>query len=124
MKLSEAIRKGIKVRPEQTFEKYFDERIEASCGMGAALEGFSGIKRDSEEDIYKYLERPEVLLLREALRSKLRRWVCPEKCGESKVPLDICPGFLIIHLNDDHFWTREQIADYAEKEMDTKIGDL
>lgn len=48
---------------------------------------------------------------------------CPELCyyrdpfarpGEDTIPVYIRPLDMIVHLNDEHRWTRERVADYLE----------
>ena len=114
MKLSEAIRLGAMMKP-QAFGDYFRggirkrwQRIlnflglysaqESSCAWGAALEGGFGYL-DSEDDV---VYPDEYNWLSESI---IRCPAC--HIGQSTF-------YLIVHLNDDHRWTRERIADWVE----------
>lgn len=68
-----------------------------SCTEGAAWVGRYGVvaRPPSQTDIEGAF--PEFLLK--------QAWQCPE-CGESHVIL----GSAVVHLNDDHDWSRESIA--------------
>ncbi len=90
MRLSEAIRLGAMMKP-QAFRALFTG--DGACALGAALLAVGAAHE-------------------QALRSVRNRWPwaftvsanCPS-CGRS------CPVFgVITHLNDNHCWTREQIA--------------
>lgn len=90
MSLSEAIRLGAMVRPQAFRALYTDD---GACALGAALLAVGA--------------PPE-----QAMRSALTRWPwalavsvnCPG-CGRSHLVCEV-----IVHLNDDHRWTREQIG--------------
>lgn len=95
MKLSTAIRLGAMLKP-QGFGKYLED--EATCALGAALDArgvFGTHFRESE--LF-----PIILILSPG---------CPI-CDERSYGGDV--GSTIFHLNDDHLWTRERIADWVE----------
>ena len=98
--LAEAIRKGAKCRPEQMFGAYFDG-TKRSDALGSAYEAIYRLPADATgvrpRGIYKFFS---------CLDDRVRR--CPEEGCRKQHLLDT----LIIHLNDDHHWSREQIADY------------
>ena len=106
--LAQAIRLGAARRP-QCFGSYFDERG-GSCALGAAYDGMYELPRQEKEQgeiVPRHLER-----LFHCLEDVVKR--CPET-GETadvhckkRLPL----GAMIVHLNDDHGWTREQIAEW------------
>jgi hypothetical protein len=98
--LAEAIRHGTLFRPDQAFGEYFTGR-RASCALGAAYEGMYRLPRDTTGIRPRNLER-----LFDCLENTLRR--CPEGC-KKRLPL----GAMILHLNDDHHWTREAIAQWV-----------
>lgn len=102
--LAAAIRKGAKCRPEQLFGNYF-EGEDRSDAFGSAYEGVYRLPADATgirpKGIYKFFA---------CLDDRVRR--CPEAGCIKLHFLDT----LIIHLNDDHHWTREQIADYIAGE--------
>ena len=112
MKLSEAIRLGAMLKP-QAFDDFTDGI--GTCAWGAANEAI-GLKADGDPAIP-------------------RQWwslcnppseACPEcgiefhNCCDAK-DFDACDcedqcapvSDVIVHLNDDHQWTREQIADWV-----------
>ncbi len=98
MRLSEAIRLGAMIRP-QAFWYYF--RDGASCAFGGALEAVG----------MDYTETPA-----SAPDAVRLRWPwlwktdgpCPACLGHAT------PRQIIAHLNNNHRWTREQIADWVE----------
>jgi hypothetical protein len=123
VKLSEAIRLGAMIRP-QAFTVLF-QRAGGSCALGAAVEASSICTRErfivtegSESTVdvlVAYLEIRRALMVRfpvlKALASCPVTGECPVECqyySFGKVRA------IIEHLNDDHRWTREQIADWIE----------
>ena len=99
--LAKAIRLGSARRP-QCFGSYFDERG-GSCALGAAYDGMYEMPRESREPgeiVPRNLER-----LFHCLEDVVKQ--CPEVCRK-RLPL----GAMIVHLNDDHGWTREHIAEW------------
>jgi hypothetical protein len=99
--LAEAILEGAKRRPKQSFGTYFDGKG-GSCALGAAYEGIYLLPRNVGEAMPHRLDR-----FFHCLENVSRR--CPAGC-KKHIPI----GAMIIHLNDDHHWTREQIADWLE----------
>ena len=98
--LAEAILHGVVSRPEQSFGRYFEGR-RASCALGAAYEGMYRLPREAQGIRPHHLAR-----LFECLENSLRS--CPEGCKKR-----LALGAMILHLNDDHHWTREQIAEWV-----------
>jgi hypothetical protein len=98
--LAKAIREGVRHRPRQAFGEYFKGRA-SSCALGAAYEGIYRMPREVEGFHPHRLDR-----LFECLDFSIMR--CPAGCTK-RIPL----GALIVHLNDYHEWTREQIADWV-----------
>jgi hypothetical protein len=93
--LATAIRLGAQRRPLQAFGHYF-EGARSSCALGAAYEGIYRLPADAG--------RPRQLgRLIVCLEKTVR--ICPEGCRK-RLPL----ASIIVHLNDDHHWDREQIA--------------
>ncbi len=98
--LAQAILNGVVRRPEQAFGEYF-EGCRASCALGAAYEGMYPLPRDAEGIRPRHLGR-----LFDCLENTLRS--CPEGCKKR-----LALGAMILHLNDDHHWTRELIAQWV-----------
>jgi hypothetical protein len=98
--LARAILDGALVRPEQAFGEYYLGR-RASCALGAAYEGMYRLPPDASGIRPKHLER-----LFDCLEYTLRS--CPEGCRKR-----LFLGAMILHLNDDHHWTREAIAHWV-----------
>lgn len=98
--LAAAIRVGLKRRPEQAFGDYFLGR-RSSCALGAAYEGLYRLPQDGPHANARELER-----FFDCLEHSMRR--CPEGCRK-RIPL----GAMIVHLNDDHHWSRERIAEWV-----------
>jgi hypothetical protein len=101
--LAEAILHGTESRPDQAFGHYFEGR-RASCALGAAYEGMYWLPRDAGNIRAVKLER-----LFDCLENTLRS--CPEGCKKR-----LALGSMILHLNDDHQWTREKIAAWVAPE--------
>ncbi len=98
--LAEAILEGARRRP-QCFGEYFCDDG-GSCAMGAAYESLYLMPRSVGHlhpafDLDRFFDCLEYVLRN-----------CPEGCRK-RLPL----GPMILHLNDDHHWTREQIADWV-----------
>lgn len=101
---SEAIREGAKLRP-QAIGYYFS--LGRSCALGAVLEISYGNTKHRD---FVELNRAYPYMVKE-------EHVCPEsKCAGNHTLLG-----LVLHLNDDHQWTREVIADWLETEEE-KLG--
>ena len=101
--LAEYIRAGSQRGP-QCFGSYFDERG-GSCALGAVYEGVYHLPRDHGKLIPDHLER-----LFRCLDEVTKR--CPAEGCKKRLPL----APMIVHINDDHRWTREQIADWLTAE--------
>ena len=95
--LAKAILDGAHVRPDQAFGEYYQGR-RASRALGAAYEGIYHLPVDATGIRPKHLER-----LFDCLEYTLRS--CPVGCKKR-----LALGAMILHLNDDHHWTREAIA--------------
>lgn len=91
MKLSEALREGIKKRPRQCFGYWF-EGEDASCALAAVGDSLIYADRNS------YIDRLEKLY------------------GHPLGGHTYMLKWIIINLNDTHHWTRVAIADWLEKE--------
>lgn len=102
--LAAAIRDGAQRRNRQMFGAYFEGR-DRSDALGAAYEGIYRLPADATgvrpKGIYKFFS---------CLDDRVRR--CPEPGCIKQHFLDS----LIIHLNDDHGWSRERIAAYIDGE--------
>jgi hypothetical protein len=103
--LAEFIRVGA-TRGPQCFGSYFDEKG-GSCALGAVYEGVYHLPRQHGKLIPDHLER-----LFRCLDELLK--TCPRGCGKR---LPLAP--MIVHLNDDHRLTREQIAEWLAQEANT-----
>lgn len=100
--LAQAIMRGVGRRPVQSFGDYFGENG-GSDALGAAYEGIFLLPRDVRGF------HPRVWRLFDFLESTARR--CPQGCHKF-LPI----AALMVHLNDDHQWSREQIADWVRGE--------
>jgi hypothetical protein len=103
--LADAIRFGAKRRPDQAFGEYYNGR-RASCALGAAYEGLYRLPEEVGQLHPKRLER-----LFDCLEGTIRS--CPEGCKKRLIL-----GAIIIHLNDDHHWDRERIANWVAGNTD------
>lgn len=100
--LAAAILTGIRRRPVQSFGEYFGENG-GSDALGAAYEGIFLLPRDVRGF------HPRVWRLFDFLESSPRH--CPGGCRKF-LPI----AALMVHLNDDHKWSREQIAAWVGDE--------
>jgi hypothetical protein len=100
--LARAIMTGVKRRPVQSFGEYFGENG-GSDALGAAYEGIFLLPRDVRGF------HPRVWRLFDFLESTPRH--CPAGCHKF-LPI----AALMVHLNDDHEWSRERIAEWIEGE--------
>lgn len=108
MRLSEAIRLGSMLKPQDLVGF---RRGGRSCALGAACDAL-GVPVHHEDDFafglhalnteFPQLTLPARCPACSALRGLWRRWRDEE--------YDL--GDVIIHLNDDHKWTRERISDW------------
>ncbi len=97
------MRKGADIRP-QCFGTYVQDG--ASCALAAVAEGVGG-----RIDLIDRVGAIDVLL---ELRADLH--AAADRTGAMDCPVEGCSRFAwISHLNDDHRWTREQIADWLEE---------
>lgn len=103
---SEAIREGAKLHP-QGFKKFYEDG--RTCAFGAGMQAVASDELFAHfsicYDTYPYLNADDVT------RS------CPGGCGLFLDTLAVA----IFHLNDDHRWSREQIADWLSEEEE-KLG--
>lgn len=100
--LAEFIRNGAHQRTEQAFGDYFTGQ-NASCALGAAYEA-----------MYR-------LPLKPGHPTRDLDWFFDCLDSAKSCPVDGCRkrlylAAIIVHLNDDHRWTREQIAAWLESE--------
>ena len=103
--LAEAIRHGAVTRPDQAFGHYFEGR-RASCALGAAYEGMYRLPDNADGT------RPtkDLEWFFDCLEGTIRR--CPAEGCRKRLTL----AAILVHLNDEHRWTREQIATWLEDE--------
>ena len=102
--LAEFIRQGAKRRPDQAFGDYYSGRS-ASCALGAAYEGMYRLP-DQAGNI-----RPtkDLEWFFDCLEGSVRK--CPGGDGCRK---SLSLAAIMVHLNDDHKWSREQIASWLD----------
>jgi hypothetical protein len=103
--LAEFIRAG-STHGHQCFGSYFDEKG-GSCALGAVYEGVYHLPRHHGKLVPDHLER-----LFRCLDEVVKK--CPQGCNKR---LPLAP--MIVHLNDDHRMTREQIAEWLAQEANT-----
>ena len=102
--LAASIRAGMTRRPLQAIGHYF-EGTRASCALGAAYDGMYRLPGD----VAKANPSRDLEWFFTCLDTVKR---CPAETCKKKLSLDA----LIVHLNDDHRWSREQIADWLGSE--------
>ena len=82
----------------------------SSCALGAAYEGIYRIPQDADGIRPKRLD-----LLFDCLDNEVRR--CPA-CEKKRLPISA----IIIHLNNHHQWTRQQIAQWLREDADARAA--
>lgn len=101
--LASFIRAGASQRPDQAFGDYFQGR-RASCALGAAYEGMYRLPRE----IGGIHPTKDLEWFFDCLEGSVR--ACPAEGCRKRLVL----AAIIVHLNDDHRWSREQIAAWLE----------
>jgi len=98
--LADFIRDGLKRRPDQAFGDYYTGTT-ASCALGAAYEAMYRLPADANG------KRPtrDLDWFFDCLDTVKR---CPAEGCKKRIFL----AALLVHLNDDHRWSREQIAEW------------
>jgi hypothetical protein len=102
--LAAAILTGAQRRPRQSFGSYYGPG--SSCALGAAYEGIYLLPDDTVEAVPRRMDR-----FFHCLENVSRR--CPAGCRK-QIPI----GAMIVHLNDDHLWSRERVARWLRGEPD------
>jgi hypothetical protein len=102
--LASFIRAGAARRPEQAYGDYFKGQ-RASCALGAAYEGMYRLPQQAgglrpTKDLEWFFD---------CLEGSLRK--CP---GGNDCHKQLSLAAIMVHLNDDHKWSREQIAGWLE----------
>jgi hypothetical protein len=98
--LARFIREGMKRRPEQAFGDYYHGK-DASCALGAAYEAMYRLPALADgqrptRDLDWFFDCLDTVK------------PCPEAGCKKRIYL----AALLVHLNDDHRWSRDQIADW------------
>ncbi len=101
--LASFIRAGAQRRPDQAYGDYFRGKS-ASCALGAAYEGMYRLPQKMDgahptRDLDWFFD---------CLEGTVRR--CPVEGCKKRLVLSA----LIVHINDGHRWSREQIATWLE----------
>jgi hypothetical protein len=125
---SEAIREGARIRPAQAFHKFYDAENDGTCATGAALEAIFGetftneILTEKREEVRSVLRSdfPYMIGLKVTIPCE-----CP-RLYDGPCDVDTAGRIhglanVVVHLNNHHHWTREQIADWVELEEE-KLG--
>ena len=102
--LAAFIRAGAEKRPEQAYGDYYRGKS-ASCALGAAYEGMYRLPTNAEGT------RPtkDLEWFFDCLEGSVR--ACP---GGNDCHKKLSLAAIMVHLNDDHKWSREQIAQWLE----------
>jgi len=98
--LAEYIRVGMKRRPDQAFGDYYEGQT-ASCALGAAYEAMYRLPNEAggqrpTRDLDWFFDCLDTVK------------PCPGDACKKRLYL----AALLVHLNDDHRWSREHIADW------------
>jgi len=129
MNFIEAVKKGIELVPTQLRGRFTDDwlNVTAACVLGTAVIGQVG--RDSNGNITFPEHQLEVFF--KEVQSKINA-PCPEKCSISDIQKrfagfwdvlsdkDLSVKTMMVHLNDHHKWTREQIIEWFEPIADKR----
>ncbi len=106
--LASYIRAGAERRPEQAHGDYFKGQ-NASCALGAAYDGMYRVPGDPG----KTRPTKDLDSIFNCLEGTIRQ--CPAEGCHKRLGLAV----IIVHLNDDHCWSREQIAAWVAGEGPT-----
>jgi hypothetical protein len=103
--LADFIRDGARRRPEQAFGDYYQGK-NASCALGAAYEAMYRLPLDANgkrptRDLDWFFDCLDMVR------------PCPGEGCKKRIFL----AAILVHLNDDHRWTREQIAEWLSTAM-------
>jgi hypothetical protein len=109
MKLSEAILLGSTLSPQGM--GMYEDAEGRRCALGSALAAVGETVRPLPEDESDETIRVDKLLSKHWPQIDLPLYdaMCPDDCGGQCLEL----GCLIVHLNDDHHWSREKIASHV-----------
>ena len=108
--LNEAIRRGCRMRPQQAFRQLFHGR-DGACVVGAAVIGGRGYDA-TEED--KSLEPPQFASLVSDLPVNV-------SCPHPGCSISAWTGEIMRLLNNDHRWSREAIAEWADPQPELHV---
>lgn len=123
MKLSQAILKGCEQHPQHFGLLFFPStatsKVEKTCVLGAAIIGLIGSVDDTSYDVRKDF----YTLLEIEFPDLTKSAVCPyNPCTKypsaafSIAPRPTTLTQVIVHLNDDHRMSREDIATWLDKQ--------
>lgn len=107
MRLSEAIRLGSMLKPKTEGSLW---KAGKSCALGAACDAL-GIRQGNDDDFSTHALGVEFPYLYAAVRCPACRSVQGVWRRLFNEEYDV--EDVIIHLNDDHKWTRQRIADWV-----------
>ena len=119
MELSEAIKAGAKLRP-QSFRMLLGDigGTLGTCTMGAALDAVGILRIEHTACQLRFSYDPDFVRQHWPLLDKL---VFSMPCGCNQLSVyvgPVCSGYavssVIAHLNDDHRWRRETIAQWVK----------
>jgi hypothetical protein len=97
------IRNGMKRRPDQAFGDYYKGR-DASCALGAAYDAMYRLPDDAEGQ-HPTRDLDWFFTCLDTVKP------CPGDGCRKRLSL----AALLVHLNDDHRWSRAEIADWLSK---------
>lgn len=113
MRLSEAIRLGATMRPQSV--GHFLDDDGASCAQGAALDAVGRLSESATECRYAMSELWPWSYYSQHIVGTLKGVTCPDGGGHMcRYYADDSINGIIAHLNNEHRWTRERIADWVE----------
>ena len=102
--LASFIRTGLARRPIQAIGRYF-QGMHASCALGAAYEGMYRLPADGD-NIHPSKDLQWFFFCLDMVKH------CPAEGCRKRLSL----AAVIVHLNDDHRWSQEDIASWIEGE--------
>jgi len=114
MRFNDAVRAGIKRLPVQVFRHLWSDDKKGGCILGAAYDGMQ-------------LSRSDVMFKGLGM-SQLQVWeltgpyTCPFSCDRGYWGTINTLADVIVHLNNDHQWTREAIAEWADPRPELHVG--
>jgi len=122
VKLNEAIRAGCKLRPKQTYSRLFKDK-DGGCVIGAVMIGTGVADFGSNPANTTHISEInyDQLKAKIPILQEITVPICPHPgCKLERIGYNLWNT--MVHLNNNHKWTREAIAEWADPRPELHIG--